>query len=110
MFHFFAQLNIGGKQIQGPKIINPATGAQVNNLSDIINVATYALIPLAGIILFVTIIWAGYDYLLSRGSAENIKKAQAKLTGGFVGFVLLLLSYFIVRLIAFVFGLESGIF
>jgi len=46
---------------------------------------------------------------MSHGTAEKVKSAQAKITAGIVGFVLLMLSFLIVKLISFIFGIGSGI-
>jgi len=67
------------------------------------------LIPLAGIILLMVMIWGGYDYMMSRGQPEKIKSAQAKITTGIIGFALLVFSYIIAKLVATIFGLGQGI-
>lgn len=105
MFDVFAQnLNIqsGGKSgvsIQGP--LN-----NISSISDILNIVLSFLIPLAALILFFVFVAAGYDFLLSRGNPEKIKSAQAKITTGIIGFVFLVLSFFLVRAIAVIFGFK----
>jgi hypothetical protein len=47
--------------------------------------------------------------MTAQGNAEKIKSAWGKITSGLIGFILLISSYLIVRLIAKIFGLESGI-
>ena len=61
------------------------------------------------LVLFFILVWGGYDFLMSHGTAEKVKSAQAKITAGIIGFVLLMLSFLIVKLISFIFGLGSGI-
>lgn len=96
------QVDIGGQPITGPL-------QGINNLSDIVNKVVEFLIPLAGIILLLVLIWGGYDYLMSQGNPEKIKGAQAKITTGIIGFVLLVVSYVVVKLIAKIFGFDVGI-
>ena len=96
------QMNVGGQQITGPL-------QGINNLSDVINKVVELSIPLAGIILLLVLIWGGYDFMMSQGQPEKIKNAQAKITTGIIGFVLLIISYIVVKLIAKIFGLGEGI-
>lgn len=96
--HLAQQINIGGQAITGPV-------EGFNTLADVINRVVEFLIPLAGIILLLVLIWGGYDFLMSQGQPEKIKSAQAKITTGIIGFVLLVFSYVIVKLIAKIFGL-----
>jgi len=103
MKHYLAQLiKVGGYTIQGPL-------TTINTLGDLVNRLVDFLIPVAGIILLLVLIWGGYDYLMSRGQPEKIKSAQAKITTGIVGFILLIASYIIVKLIAKIFGFDTGI-
>lgn len=107
MIRYLAQqICIAGQCIQGPLPTGPGG---INNLADLINRIIQFLIPLAVIILLLVFIWGGYDFILSQGNPEKVKAAQAKFTTGIIGFVLLLLSYIVVKLIALIFGLGGGI-
>jgi len=66
--------------------------------------------PMAGIVLLFVLISGGYDYMISQGNAEKMKSAQAKITSGVIGFILLIASFLITRIIALIFGLGEGIF
>ncbi len=103
--HYLAQqININGQSIKGPLV-------GINNLGDLINkVVNVFLIPLAGIILFIVLLWGGIGFILSRGNPEKVKSARAKITTGLIGFLLLILAFFIVRLVSFIFGLGAGLF
>ncbi len=81
----------------------------IQSLGDVINRVMQFLIPLASVILLLVLIWGGYDYLMSQGNPEKIKAGQAKITSALFGFILLFVSYVLVRLIAFIFGLGGGI-
>jgi len=97
-------LNFGTQTINGP--LDPS----VDSLGKIITTALSFLMPVAGIILLFVLISGGYDYMLSQGNADKMKSAQGKLTSGIVGFILLIISFLITRLIASIFGLGGGIF
>ena len=97
------QICIGGQCVTG--VLDP----KIKTLGDLVNRIIQFLIPLAAVILLVVFIWGGYDYMMSQGSPEKVKSAQAKITTGIIGLVLLLVSYVIVRLISQIFGLGGGI-
>jgi hypothetical protein len=97
-----AQLSIGGQKIDSPLV-------GINNIGDLVNRIMTFLIPIAGIILFLVIIWGGYDFMMSGGAPEKVKSGRAKITTGIIGFILLVLSYFFAKLIGTIFGLGGGI-
>lgn len=96
-------VNIGGMTIKGP------LDSSYNNIASVINNVVPFVIALAGIILFLILMWGGFDYVTSEGSPEKLKKANAKITAGVIGFVLLILSFLITRILAYVFGIGQGI-
>jgi hypothetical protein len=95
-------------QISGQSIEGPLKG--INTVGDLINRVLLFLMPLAAVILLLVLIWGGYDFLNSGGDPAKVKNAQAKITTGLIGFFILVFAYFIVRVIAYIFGLETGIF
>jgi len=97
-------LNFGNQTIQGP------LDSSVDSLGEIITQSLSFIMPMAGIVLLFVLISGGYDYMMSQGNPDKIKSGQAKITSGIVGFILLILSFLIVRLIALIFGLGGGIF
>ncbi len=104
-------LTIGGQSFNG--LLDPSLADANGNITigAIISRVLIVLIPIAGVILLFVLIWGGYDFMMSQGNAEKVKSAQAKITAGLIGFILLILSFFIVRLIAKIFGLDNtGLF
>jgi hypothetical protein len=63
--------------------------------SNILGVA----IRLAGLALFVMLIVGGFGMLTAGGDAEKLKKAQGTMTNAVAGFVLLIASWFILKLL-----------
>lgn len=104
-------VNLGGQTIEGPLKIKDSAGNIIANpkLGDIVGRVLQFMLPLAGVLLLFVLIWGGYDFMMSQGNAEKIKSAQAKITTGIIGFGLLVISYLLVRLIAAIFGLQTGI-
>lgn len=109
MTYLAQSLNIGGGGAGSTTIQGPLD-ASVSSLSGVITIGLSFLMPLAGIVLLFVLISGGYDYMLSQGAPDKMKSAQAKITSGIIGFVLLISSYLIARLIASIFGLSGGIF
>ncbi|MFH1827215.1 MAG: hypothetical protein ABH812_02135 [bacterium] len=100
---FAQQLNVGGNNIQGPLV-------GVDSLGDVISVILPLLIIAAGIILFFILLLSGIQIMTSAGNPEKLKAAGAKITWSLVGFVMLALSYIIIKLISNIFGLGQGLF
>ncbi len=97
-------LNLGNQTIQGP------LDKSVDSLGKIITKTLGFIMPMAGIVLLFVLISGGYDYMTSQGNADKVKSAQAKITSGIIGFILLIVSFLVVRVIAMIFGLSGGIF
>lgn len=108
MHNYLAQkICIGTSCVSGPL---PTSGPnKISTLSDLVNRVVQFLIPLAAVILLLVFIWGGYEFMVSQGSPDKIKSAQAKFTTGIIGLVLLLLAYIIVKVISSIFGLGGGI-
>lgn len=106
MKHFYLaqSLNFGNQTIQGP------LDQSVDSLGKIITKTLGFIMPMAGIVLLFVLISGGYDYMMSQGNADKIKSAQGKITSGIIGFILLIVSFLITRIIAVIFGLGGGIF
>ena len=94
-------------KVNGISISGPLVG--YNTIGDIINNVVPFIMTLAGIILFFVLMWGGLDYVTSQGQPEKLKTANAKITAGVIGFVLLVLSFLITRVLAYIFGVGQGI-
>jgi len=103
MKYLTQRIKINNQEITGP--------LEFNTLGEIISrVVNLLLIPIASVILLLVFIWAGYDLMTSEGNPEKIKSAQAKITTGIIGFLLLVLAFFIVRVVELILGIRTGIF
>lgn len=94
--------------IRGTTINGPLTG--INTIGDVINVILPFVMSLAGIILFFILVWGGIDVMMAQGAPDKIKSGRAKITAGIIGFVLLMLSFLITKLIAYIFNVGQGMF
>jgi hypothetical protein len=63
-------------------------------------------IPLAGLIFFVMLLVAGFNFLTSAGDTAKIDSAKKGLTNGGIGLALVIVAYFLTQIIQAVFGLN----
>ncbi len=64
------------------------------------------LFPIAGLILFVMLVWGGFNILSNPHSATGLKSGRERITAALVGFFLLFASFWIIQIVEFVFGLS----
>ena len=65
---------------------------------------TYAF-PIAGLILFVMLLWGGFEMLLGAADKKSIDAGKQRITAALIGFLILFTSYWIARLMEMVFGI-----
>lgn len=70
----------------------------------IINLLIFA----AGVVFFVNTIIAGWEYMFSTGDPKKASSASTRLLNGFVGLVIVLASFLIVRLVSTVIGFQHN--
>lgn len=93
--------------INGTPVTGPLVG--YTNIASIVNNVVPFIIAIAGIILFFVLMWGGFDYVTSQGLPEKLKTANAKISAGVIGFVLLVLAFLITRILSYIFGIGEGI-
>lgn len=74
--------------------------------SGVINRALNFIFPLAGLILFVMIIWGGFEMLTGAAKKQNLDAGKQRVTAAITGFILLFISYWIVQIIEFITGVR----
>lgn len=99
----YAQVDISSLSYPGQKITNTW------NIGDLLT--NLKIIPLvffiAGLIFFFNLLYAAWDYLLSTGDAKKIAGGTQRVLNAFVGIVIVLASFVIVRIILAILGLEG---
>jgi hypothetical protein len=80
--------------------------ATISNLSCVFGkVITYAL-GLAGIVLFILLISAGFKFITSGGDPKAIEGAKKTLTYAIIGLIIILVSYLVLVLIKTITGVD----
>lgn len=68
-------------------------------------VLAYAF-PLAGLILFVMLVWGGFEILSGATTKKSLDAGKQRITSAIVGFLLLFSSYWIMRVVEIIFGVN----
>lgn len=99
----YAQVDISTLSYPGQKITNTW------NIGDLLT--NLKVIPLvffiAGLIFFFNLLYAAWDYLLSSGDAKKIAGGTQRILNAFVGIVIVLGAFIIVRIILAILGLQG---
>lgn len=62
--------------------------------------------PIAGLILFVMIVWGGFEMLAGAPTKKSIDAGKQRVTAALVGFMLLFASYWIAKILEMMFGIS----
>ncbi len=62
---------------------------------------------LAGLFFFANLIMAGWDYMLSSGDPKKVATASTRFTNGFIGIIMTLTAFIVVRIVTTMLGLKD---
>lgn len=115
MMSFIVQANaIDFSEIER-QVVDPSIAPSLNpvfrpgpatNLSEIINLILPYLFVIAGLLLLFYLIAAGFQMMTSPGDEKAAASAKAKITNALAGFVILFVSFWLVKLLGYILGLE----
>lgn len=83
-------------------------GGHVDELSSPGGIVSRILLfafPLAGLILFVMIVWGGFE-MISGATSKGIEAGRQRVTAAVVGFLLLFVAYWVFQIVEVIFGLQ----
>lgn len=104
-FDMVDPLQVGG----GQTIRDEAPSAYANTLRSpggIVSRALQFIFPLAGLILFLMLVWGGFEMLIGAPTKKSMESGRNRVTAAIVGFLLLFSSYWIWQIIEIVFGVK----
>lgn len=85
---------------------DPALADQLSTPGGIVSRLLQFLFPLAGLILFVMLIWGGFEILSKAGQSQKALEAgKNRITAAIVGFLLLFATYWMAQILQTVFGI-----
>lgn len=76
------------------------------SLGQIISALLPYIFVFSGLILFLFLIFGGFQLLLSAGNPESVKSGQGKVTGALVGFIIIFVAYWLTEILQIVFGID----
>lgn len=90
--------------IRGPT--GPAPGFE--SIGEIISNILPNIYILAGVILFILLIVGGFGFIMGAGqeNPERVKKGKQAITAALIGFAIIFFSYWIIRVIEIVTGIQ----
>lgn len=62
------------------------------------------IFPLAGLMLFLLIVWGGFEILASSASQKGIEAGKNRITAAVIGYLLLFSTYWMLQILEVVFG------
>jgi hypothetical protein len=87
---------------EGPEGFN-FSGAKI---TDILTALLPYVFVFAGLTLFIFLIIGGFGMLTSAGSPDKMKAAQGKITSAIIGFIIIFISYWLMRILEIMFGIQ----
>ncbi len=110
-------VNMQGTILEGPNngffdAMNPLktegspVAEQLSTPGGIVSRVLNFLFPLAGLVLFVMLVWGGFE-ILSKSSqgTKGVEAGRNRITAAIVGFILLFATYWMAQIIEIVFGI-----
>lgn len=76
-------------------------------LGDVISSAMVYVFPIAGFILLLYLILAGYQYLTSMGDPKAIQRSRSNMTWAIIGFIVIFSAYWVVQFVGRVLGIDK---
>lgn len=61
--------------------------------------------PISGMILFIMIVWGGFEILAGASNKKSLDAGKQRVTGAIAGFMLLFASYWIAQIVEVIFGI-----
>lgn len=81
-----------------------------NSLGDVVTKIVVPIFSIATIIVTLYFLWGAWDWLVSEGDKQKVADARNKITQAIVGFLILILVFFILPFVLFkLFGVNLGI-
>jgi hypothetical protein len=82
------------------------TSEQLSTPGGIVSRVLVFAFPIAGMILFVMLVWSGFEILAGSASKKSLDAGKQRATAAIIGFVLLFASYWIAQILEVVFGIN----
>jgi hypothetical protein len=100
-----------GLEFPGNYTVNHPTGLKneftgEKPLGAIISELLKYVFAATGILLFIYLLFGGFQLLTSAGEPKTVEEAKGKITNAIIGFVIIFIAYWLLQFIQSIFGLE----
>lgn len=92
------------RPFEGGDIPTSVPQGGLTKLTTILSNAITLFMIAALILVVIYFIWGGIQWIMSGGEKSKVAAARSKLTWAIIGFIIVLLSFFIVNTLGFFFG------
>lgn len=83
--------------------------AKIVDLGKLISTSISVVIILAGILVFVYLVWGGLEWLTSGGDKGKTESARNRITAALVGLAIIAAAWALTQVIATFFGVSAGL-
>ena len=87
-----------------PKSEN-VSGFSIQDIGQFIGAILTLIFIIAGVLVFVYIVWGGIQWLTSGGDSGKAEEARNRITAALIGLAIIAIAYALVRLISYFFGI-----
>lgn len=81
-------------------------GFEIEDLGLLISRAIAIALMLAGILVFVYLVWGGIQWITSGGDKAKTEEARARITAALVGLAIVAAAWAVMQLVAYFFGIQ----
>ncbi len=67
------------------------------------------ILSAAGLILFVMLIWGGFEFMMGAANPKSAESGKQRITSAFIGFFILFSVFWIAQIMQIIFGINIGI-
>lgn len=67
------------------------------------------ILSAAGLILFVMLIWGGFEFMMGASNPKSAESGKQRITSAFIGFFILFSVFWIAQIMQTIFGINIGI-
>lgn len=107
----FAQADTGTADINLGEFLKLSDGSNVkdvySNPSVLVNVVVKNLFVIAGVLMFLWILYAGFKFI--QAGAQGKEEARKTLTAAVVGFTIMIAAYWVVQIVQVLTGAQMAI-
>lgn len=82
---------------------------KITDLGRLISTGISVAIILAGILVFVFLVWGGLEWIMSGGDKGKVEAARNRIVNALVGLAIIAASWALIKMIGYFFGIQAGL-